>query len=136
MPAVAEAYPMSKRVLICATLGGMMSVAIHGADAQLASIFDGVYQGVSNSAAGSGPNCKVVNAVPQPLTIRNSVAQFDTGLKGTTTFQGYVTPQGDFTMRDHLANRATGKVEPNGKATASITLGGGNCVLSAAWQRH
>ena len=127
---------MSKRVLICAALGGMISVAAHDADAQLASIFDGIYQGVSNTVAGSGPNCNIVNAVPPPLRIRNSVAQFDAGLKGTTTFQGHVTPQGDLTMRDHLANRAAGKVEPTGKATASITLGGGNCVLSAAWQRH
>jgi hypothetical protein len=106
------------------------------ADAQSAGAFDGVYQGVSNTATGSGPNCHVLNAVPRPLTIRNNVAQFDGRLKGTTTFQGYVTPQGKLTMRDHLANRAAGEVAPNGKATADVTLGRGNCIFSAVWQKQ
>jgi hypothetical protein len=122
---------------LCACAIAVALAAPYVADAQSAGAFDGVYQGVSNTASGGGRNCSVLNAVPRPLTIRNNVAQFDGQLKGTTTFQGYVTPQGELTMRDHLSNRAAGKVEPNGRATASITLGGGgNCVLSVVWQKQ
>jgi hypothetical protein len=126
--------PTNRSFCACAMAVALATPCV--ADAQSAGAFDGVYQGVSNTATGSGPNCSVFNAFPRPLTIRNNVAQFDGGLKGTTTFQGYVTTQGVLTMRDHLANRAAGKVEPNGRATAAITLGGGNCVLSAIWQRQ
>ena len=125
---------MNRSIWICAIAIVMAVPCV--VDAQSATALDGVYQGVSNSATGGGPNCSVFNAVPRPLTIRNGVAQFDGGLKGATAFQGNVTPQGVLTMRDNLADRADGKIEPSGKATASIALGGGNCVLSAVWQKQ
>jgi hypothetical protein len=107
------------------------------ASGQTTTAFDSTYQGVSNTAsAGGGPNCGSFAPVPRPLTISNGVARFEGGLKGTAIFQGNVSPQGYFTMRDNLANRIDGKVDPSGKATASITLGGANCTLSAVWQKQ
>jgi hypothetical protein len=107
------------------------------AGGQTVTAFDGTYQGVSNTAsAGGGPNCGSFAATPRPLTISGGVARFEGGLRGTSLFQGNVSPQGDFTMRDNLANRIDGKVDPSGKATASIILGGANCTLSAVWQKQ
>jgi hypothetical protein len=106
------------------------------ASAQTATAFDGTYQGVSDTAAGGGPNCGSFAATPRPLIIRNGVAQFDGGLRGATVFEGNVSAQGDLTMRDNLADQINGKVDPSGKATARIALGGGNCVVTAVWQKQ
>jgi hypothetical protein len=110
-------------------------MAPHIAQAQSPTAFDGTYLGVSNAASGSGPNCSVFAPVPRPLTIQNGVAKFDGGLKGATAFQGNVTPQGAFTMKDNLANTITGRIESGGKATAGIHMGESNCVLTAVWQK-
>jgi len=124
---------MSK--LLC-TVAVALAVAVPQiAQAQSPTAFDGTYQGVSNTASGSGPNCSVFTPVPRPLTIQNGVANFDAGLKGATAFQGNVTPQGAFTMKDNLVNTITGKIESGGKATASIHMGESNCVLTAVWQK-
>jgi hypothetical protein len=121
--------------LLCVAAAAIVIATPPIARAQSPTTFDGVYQGVSNTASGSGPNCGVFTPVPRPLTIRNGVAQFDGGLRGATGFQGSVTPQGNLTMKDNLADTVTGKVEPGGKATASIHLGESNCVLTAVWQK-
>jgi len=121
--------------LLCVAAAAIVIATPPIARAQSPTTFDGVYQGVSNTASGSGPNCGVFTPVPRPLTIRNGVAQFDGGLRGATAFQGSVTPQGNLTMKDNLADTVTGKVEPGGKATASIHLGESNCVLTAVWQK-
>jgi hypothetical protein len=113
----------------------MAIAAPHVVQAQSPTTFDGTYQGVSNTASGSGPNCSVFSPVPRPLTIRNGVAQFNGGLKGTNAFQGSVTPQGTFTMKDNLANTITGRIETGGKATAGIHMGESNCVFTAVWQK-
>ena len=124
---------MSK--LLCALAVASVIGAPQIAQAQSPTAFDGTYQGVSNAASGSGPNCSVFSPVPRPLTIKNGVAQFDAGLKGATAFQGNVTPQGALTMKDNLVNTITGRIEPGGKATASIHMGESNCVLTAVWQK-
>ena len=123
------------RKLLCAFAVAIVTVAPHIAQAQSPTAFDGTYQGVSNTASGSGPNCSVFAPVPRPLTIQNGVAKFDAGLKGATAFQGNVTPQGAFTMKDNLVNTITGRIESGGKATASIHMGESNCVLTAVWQK-
>lgn len=125
---------MSK--LLCTVAAALAIVVPQIAQAQSPAAFDGTYQGVSNTASGSGPNCGVFAPVPRPLTIQNGVAQFDGGLKGATTaFQGSVTPQGALTMKDNLVNTIIGRIEPGGKATASIHMGESNCVLTAVWQK-
>jgi hypothetical protein len=124
---------MSK--LLCAFAVASVIAVPHIAQAQSPTAFDGTYQGVSNTASGSGPNCSVFSPVPRPLAIKNGVAQFDAGLKGATAFQGNVTPQGALTMKDNLVNTITGRIEPGGKATASIHMGESNCVLTAVWQK-
>jgi hypothetical protein len=121
--------------LLCAFAVASVIGAPQIAQAQSPTAFDGTYQGVSNTASGSGPNCSVFSPVPRPLTIKNGVAQFDAGLKGATAFQGNVTPQGALTMKDNLVNTITGRIEQGGKATASIHMGESNCVLTAVWQK-
>lgn len=90
---------------------------------------------MSNTASGSGPNCSVFTPVPGQLTIQNGVAKFNGGLKGATAFQGNVTPQGTFTMKDNFANTITGRIESGGKAAAGVHMGGSNCVFTAVWQK-
>jgi hypothetical protein len=64
------------------------------------------------------------------------MVEFDAGMHGTTVFHGTVSPQGDLTMRDTLADRATGKIDPNGKATASVNTGDQNCLITAVWKKQ
>jgi hypothetical protein len=106
------------------------------AGAQQTTTFDGTYQGVSTTANGGGSACVPSTPVPRPLTIRNGVAQFDAGMKGTTVFQGTVSPQGVLTMRDTLADLLDGKIDPSGRATGSVNIGDQNCVLTAVWQKQ
>jgi hypothetical protein len=105
--------------------------------AQSPTAFDGTYAGVSNTASGGG-NCSPFAPVPRPLTIRNGVAQFEGGLPGATVLlQGNVSPQGEFTLKDNLSNMVIGRIDPTGKATASVNFtGSAQCVLAAVWQKQ
>jgi hypothetical protein len=120
--------------ILCVTSIAMTIPRIAGA--QQAASFDGTYQGVSTTAASGGSACAPSTPVPRPLTIRNGMVEFDAGMHGTTVFHGAVSPQGDLTMRDTLADRATGKIDPTGKATASVNIGDQNCVITAVWQKQ
>jgi hypothetical protein len=114
-----------------------IAVAVPGiAGAQSTTPFDGIYQGVSTTANGGGSACAPSTPAPRPLTIRNGMAQFDAGMSGTTVFQGTVSPQGNLTMRDNLADRLDGKIDPSGKATGSVHIGDQNCVFTAVWQKQ
>ena len=113
------------------------AIAIPGiAGAQSTTAFDGTYQGVSTVAASGGSACVPSTAVPRPLTIKNGAVQFDAGMSGTTVFEGTVSPKGELTMRDTLADKATGKIDPSGKATASVNIGDKNCIITAVWQKQ
>jgi hypothetical protein len=103
--------------------------------AQALTAFDGTYAGVSRNVSGSGPNCGAFAPELRPLTIHNGTAQFEAGLTGSTVFQGNVSDQGEFSMKDNLTNTILGKIDQTGKATGSIHLGGENCVISAVWQK-
>jgi hypothetical protein len=106
------------------------------AGAQSTTAFDGTYQGVSTTAASGGSACVPSTPVPRPLTIRNGAVQFDAGMSGTTVFEGTVSPQGELTMRDTLADKAIGNIDASGKATASVNIGDKNCVITAVWQKQ
>jgi len=120
--------------LFCAVAIAMAAPSIAGA--QTTTAFDGTYQGVSTTASSGGSACVPSVPVPRPLTIRNGMAQFDAGMSGRTVFQGTVSPQGDLTMRDNLADRLDGKIDPSGRATGSVNIGDQNCVLTAVWQKQ
>jgi hypothetical protein len=104
--------------------------------AQSTTAFDGTYQGVSTTANSGGSACVPSNPVPRPLTIRNGMARFEAGMSGATVFEGAVTPQGDLTMRDTLADRLDGKIDASGKATGSVNIGDRNCLFTAVWQKQ
>jgi hypothetical protein len=106
------------------------------AGAQQTTAFDGTYQGVSTKASSGGSACVPATPVPRPLTIRNGMARFDAGMSGTTVFQGAVSPQGDLTLRDNLADRLDGKIDANGRATGNVHIGDQNCLLTAVWQKQ
>jgi hypothetical protein len=119
-------------LLAVATAIALPSIAV----AQSTTAFDGTYQGVSTTANSGGSACVPSTPVPRPLTIRNGAAQFDAGMSGTTVFEGTVSPQGELTMRDSLADKAIGTIDASGKATASVNIGDKNCVLTAIWQKQ
>jgi hypothetical protein len=121
---------------ICAWAIGAAIAAPSLVNAQSTTAFDGTYQGVSTTAQSGGSACVPTAGVPRPLTIRNGVAQFDAGVSGATIFQGTVSPQGDLTMRDNLADRAEVKIDQTGRATASVQIGDRNCVLTSVWQKQ
>jgi len=39
-------------------------------------------------------------------------------------------------MRDNLADRLDGNIDPSGKVTGSVNIGDQNCVISAVWQKQ
>ncbi len=100
--------------------------------------FDGTYVGVSNTATGTGSACNPYNPMPRPLMIHNGIAQFTGGgfSTGNVVFDGDVSAKGDFSMWDMFAHNLTGKIDPSGKATGSVSLGDTGCVLTAVWQRQ
>jgi len=104
------------------------------ASAQAVTAFDGTYQGV----ATIGTNCGAPPAtnVPRPLTISNGAAQFDAGMQGTTVFQGNVASTGELTMRDNLADKLEGKIDPNGRVTGNVIIGQNGCVVTGVWQKQ
>lgn len=104
--------------------------------AQSTTAFDGTYQGVSITANSGGSACVASTPIPRPLTVQNGMARFDAGMNGTTLFQGTVSPQGILSLRDNLADRLDGNIDPRGRATGSVSLGARNCVLTATWQRQ
>lgn len=106
--------------------------------AQFNTAFDGTYAGVSNAGTGPSSNCQPFNSPPRPLTVRNGDARFTGGSfsSGAVVFEGKVSPQGGFEMRDMFRNSLIGKIEPSGKATGSITIVDTGCVLTAVWQRQ
>ena len=107
--------------------------------AQSNSAFDGTYAGVSVTATGAGSACKPFEPIPRPLTIRDGRAQFigDSMATGNIVFEGrVVSPQGDLRMSDMFARNLSGKIDPSGKATGSITIADYDCVFTAVWQRQ
>jgi hypothetical protein len=120
----------ASRILCVAAMAMTVSTV---AAAQAVTAFDGTYQGVSTTATSCG--APPANPVPRPLTISNGVAQFDAGMQGTTVFQGNVTTTGDLTMRDSLADRLDGKIDPNGRITGNVNIGQNGCVLTGVWQK-
>ena len=102
--------------------------------AQSNTAFDGTYAGVSNSATGGISGCAPFLAMPQPLTVRNGVAQFWGA--SLDLFVGDVSPEGDFKMSDIVAHALIGKIDPTGKAIGSVSFGDAGCVLTAVWQRQ
>jgi hypothetical protein len=108
------------------------------AGAQSPTTFDGTYTGVSSTAGGGSTACNPFTPVPQPLTIRNGIAQFTGGFtdRGAVVFQGTVSAEGELTMRDSLADVLIGKIDPSGKATGSANVFGGSCFLSAVWEKR
>lgn len=121
---------------LCILCVASVAMAIQSsARPQSANAFDGTYQGVSTTAASGGSACVPSVPVPRPLTISNGAARFEAGMNGSTVFQGTVSAQGDLTMRDNLANRLNGKIDPSGKATGTVHIGEQNCVLTAIWQK-
>jgi hypothetical protein len=126
---------MNRSIRVACVLSIAMTIpSIAGA--QSTTAFDGIYQGVSTVANSGGSACVPSTPVPRPLTIRNGAVQFDAGMSGTTVFQGTVSPQGELTMRDTLADKAMGKIDPSGKATASVDIGDENCTITAVWQKQ
>jgi hypothetical protein len=104
------------------------------ASAQAITAFDGTYQGVSTIATSCG--APPANPVPRPLAISNGAAQFDARMQGTTVFQGNVTCTGDLTMRDNLADKLEGKIDPNGRVTGNVIIGQNGCVVTGVWQKQ
>jgi len=106
--------------------------------AQSNTAFDGTYAGVSNTATGTGSGCNPLKPLPEPLTVRNSIARFTGGAfaDGEVAFEGTVSPQGDLSMWDMFAHNINGKIEPTGKATGSVGVGDTGCVLTAVWQKQ
>ena len=72
------------------------------------------------------PNYRVAPA----LTIRNGLAQFQTG---AGTFQGYVTPQGGLTMQSERGQTFQGQIDPYYVVTGRAT--GPSCIYDASWKR-
>ena len=105
--------------------------------AQSNTVFDGTYTGVSNTTTGTGSACNPFNPLPRPLTIRDGKAHFTGGgfSTGDVVFEGDVSAQGDFSMWDMFAHKLTGKIDPSGKATGSVSVDNTGCVLTAVWQR-
>jgi hypothetical protein len=104
--------------------------------AQSNTAFDGTYAGVSNTTTGAGSTCNPFEPMPRPLTVHNAIARFSGGgfVTGEIVFEGDVSPQGDLRMLDMFAHDLTGKIDPSGKATGSVTIDTG-CVLTAVWQK-
>ncbi len=100
--------------------------------------FDGTYTGVSNTATGTGPACNTFNPMPGPLTICNGIARFTGGgfSTGDLAFDGAVSAQGDLSMWDMFADKVSGKIDPSGRATGSVSVDNTGCVLTAVWQRQ
>jgi hypothetical protein len=103
-----------------------------GSPSNTTRAFDGAYDGsfVQNMSAGRTtldcPNYRVAPA----LTIRNGLAQFQTG---AGAFQGYVTPQGALTMQGERGQVFQGQIDPYYVVTGQAT--GPNCIYDASWKR-
>lgn len=90
---------------------------------------------MSPSTVTSGASdCDPFNPTPRPLTIRNGIAQYWGGY--LDFFQGDLSPKGDFRMVDMFANIITGKIDPSGKATGSLSVGSSGCILTLVCQRQ
>lgn len=100
--------------------------------------FDGTYAGVSNTATGGRPDCNPLEPMPRPLTVSNGVARVTGGwfTSGHVAFEGSVSPQGDFKISNMFADDVIGKIDPNGKATGSLSVGTTGCILTVVWQRQ
>jgi hypothetical protein len=106
--------------------------------AQSNTAFVGTYAGVSNTATGGGPGCNPLEPMPRPLTVSNGVARVTGGwfTTGHVAFEGSVSPQGDFKISNMFADDVIGKIDPSGKATASLSVGLTGCMLTVVWQKQ
>ena len=92
--------------------------------------FDGVYQGVSWTAAkySSGPGyCEPIsNPIPPRLTVVNGTAR-------AGNFEGTVSPQGVLMLKRTNGYIASGRIDPQGNATAQGS--GTACQYTMTWRK-
>lgn len=125
---------MNMPICACAVVVAIAAPSL--ARSQTTTTFDGTYQGVLTTATSGGSACVPATPAPRPLTIQNGMARFDAGMSGTTVFQGTISPQGDLTMRDTLADRLDGKIDATGRATGRVQIGSRNCLFTGVWQKQ
>jgi hypothetical protein len=99
-----------------------------------AATYDGIYDGVSNTASGGNRSCVPAVPVPRPLTITNGAVSWPSGLAGDTIFQGAVTASGSLTASNGRGVNIMGKIDSTGKITAGTM--GSNCTIDSVWQKR
>jgi hypothetical protein len=95
--------------------------------------FDGKYVGVSrqSSKSGSNPGAKCTpNGVPAPLRIKNGVIAG----AGSGGWEGSVSPQGRFMMRNARSARIDGQIDPQGNIKAQYS--GPVCIVTYVWRKR
>ena len=130
-PPVAMASPPVQLALASPVLDPVSS-------ANMTSAFDGTYAGatVENLSAGNaladagdGLSTCVDHGAPPALTISNGRAQFQAH---DVTFEGYVTPQGDLTMRTGLGQKFEGHIDNQYVLRGRLVE---LCTYNLSWQR-
>jgi hypothetical protein len=108
-----------------------------GSPTNTTTIFDGIYTAgvIHNASASTGkslsecPNLVVAPAV----TIRKGLGQLQVNNgRASSTFQGYVSPDGTLAMQSEIGQTFQGQIDPNYVLTGRTV---GNCVYDAAWKR-
>jgi hypothetical protein len=106
-----------------------------GSPTNTTTYFDGIYtRGVIQNASSGKSLSECPNlAVAPPVTIRKGLAQLQVNNgRVTSTFQGYVSPDGTLAMQSEIGQTFQGRIDSNYVLKARTV---GNCAYDAAWKR-
>jgi hypothetical protein len=106
-----------------------------GSPANTTTYFDGEYtEGVIQNASAGKSLSECPNlAVAGPVIIRKGLAQLQVNNgRVSSTFQGYVSPDGTLAMQSEIGQTFQGRIDSNYVLRARTV---GNCMYDAAWKR-
>ena len=129
------AQPLSGSRAAAAEPGAQPGGSLAGSPNNMTTIFDGTYTAgaVQNASTGKSlTECPNIHVAP-PVTIRKGLAQLPVNNgRASSTFQGYVSPDGTLAMQSEIGQTFQGKIDSNYVLRGRTV---GNCVYEAAWNR-